>query len=188
MKLLLEKWQKYLDEVFETSPTSIKTSDASNMFPQLDIDDIISEPTKNSSMKLALLGMFDKLEKETDKSTIRNILNAMRQFAGNSPDFTFQSKEDAFNSYTEPSKYKATRTDTRPTKSLRDWHEHIKVVNSTSALRSDRLNAFTQSGAADDSKPSNNVDPYGDSTRQKRTPGDIKSKPKNVRLTVRGKK
>ena len=164
MKLLLEKWREYLDEVFEASPTTIKIPDAGNMFPQLDIDDIISEPTKNSSMKLALLGMFNKLENETDKSTIRNILNAMRQFAGNSPDFTFQSKEDAVNSYTEPSKYKTRTSDTRPTKSLRDWHEHIKVINSTSALRSDRLNAFAQS--ADPTTP----------------------KPKNVRLTVREKK
>jgi len=164
MRLLLEKWREYLDERFESSPTSTKIVDAGSSFPQLDVDDIISEPGKNISMKLALLGMFNKLENETDKSTIRNILNAMRQFAGNSPDFTFQSKEEAVGSYTEPSKYKARHTDTRPTKSLRDWHEHIKVINSKSALRSDRLNAFAQSA-------------------EPTTP-----KPKNVRLTVRGKK
>ena len=184
MKLLLEKWRKYLDERFESSPAPTKVPDAANMFPQLDIDDIISEPGKNISMKLALLGMFNKLEKETDKSTIRNILNAMRQFAGNSPDFTFQSKEEAFDSYTEPSKYKARRTDTRPTKSLRDWHEHIKVIsNHSSALRSDRLNAFAPST---EPKPPSDVDPYGDT--EKRIPPTIKSKPKNVRLTVREKK
>ena len=164
LKRLLEKWRKYLDERFESIPTTTNTPDAGDMFPRLDVNDIISEPTKNPSMKLALLGMFNKLEKETNESTIGNILNAMRQFAGNSPDFTFQSKEDAFNSYTEPSKYKARSTDSRPTKSLRDWHEHIKVINSSSPLRSDKLNDFLQ-----DKKPT--------------TP-----KSKNVRLTVRGKK
>jgi len=187
MKLLLEKWRKYLDERFESSPTPAKVTDTGKMFPQLDVDDIISEPTKNISMKLALLGMFNKLEKETDGMTIRNILTAMRQFAGNSPDFTFQSKKEAGDSYDQQNKYKAYQNDAKPTKSLRDWHDHLKVISDhSSALRSDRLHAFAQSAEPAVSLPSSDVDPYGDT--EKRIPPTIKSKPKNVRLTVREKK
>ena len=184
VKLLFERWRKHIKERFESIPAPIETPDIGDIFPQLDVNDIISEPTKNIGRKLALLGMFNKLEKETDGMTIRNILTAMRQFAGNSPDFTFQSKKEAQTSYDQQNKYKAYQNDAKPTKSLRDWHDHLKVISDhSSALRSDRLHAFAQSAEPTVSKPSSNVDPHDDT--EKYAAPTIKSKTRNIRLTVR---
>ena len=158
MKLLFENWRKYLNERIDGGPPPKRTEyDVGTAFPEINVQDIVESPTKNTITKIALLNIFNQLESEPDDSKIKHILYSMQKMSGNSPDFSFKSKEDAIKFYRTPYKYKTTPTDSKPTKSLQDWHEHLKVINTRTgdvgwSIRSEKIKAF-----------------YADSSRQKPT-------------------
>ena len=63
---------------------------------------------------------------------------------------------DALRFYKTPYKFKARKSDSEPTKSLQDWHEHIKVIRSTPmsagswADRDEKIRAFHSSSQKKD--------------------------------------
>jgi len=144
MKLILENWRKFLNEY--------ELPDIGESFPRIDVKDIIENPSKNAAMKIALLNIFNKLEQETDEKEAQHWLFSLQKMSGNSPDFEFDSKERALKFYKTPYRFKARKTDEVPTKSLQDWHEHLKIVNSslgtrgTEVSRGKKIDQFYSSG------------------------------------------
>ena len=152
MKLLFENWRKYMNERWEDSPTSFEIPDIGESFPRIDVKDIVENPSKNPAMKIALLNIFNKLEQEAEEEGAQHWLFSLHKMSCNSPDFNFDSREKALKFYKTPYKFKTKKTDEIPTKSLQDWHEHLKIVNSslgnrgTEVSRSEKIDQFYSSG------------------------------------------
>jgi len=173
MKLLFENWREYLNERLNGYTEPQKTEqefDLGTTFTKISIDDIINRSfMKLSSMEqsivMAFLDSLSKLEKEKDPEKVRRILGTIRTMSGNSEDFTFRDKEEAIRAYKTPFQYKAHSKDKKLTKSLQDWHNHLKVIKSTGnpQTRSDAIDSFY---ADSDHYGKQKTDPYGKTSRR----------------------
>jgi len=130
MKLLFENWREYLNERINGGPPPKRAEyDIGTAFPKINVQDIIESPAKKAAVKIALLNIFNQLEAEVNESNIKHILYSLYTMSGNSPDFDFTSRDEALKFYMAPYSYKARPEDSKPTKSLKDWHNHLKVIN-----------------------------------------------------------
>lgn len=126
MKLLFENWRKYLKERIDYIPTKeLEEPDLGQTFEMINKTDIIENPSKDVHRKNALLDLFGTLEETTNTNlskgiTIKNVLQSLYAFSGNSKDFMYSSKEEALKDYIKPYQYKG--------KSLKDYHEKIKEL------------------------------------------------------------
>tara|TARA_R110000824_G_scaffold8737_4_gene39676 strand:- start:82867 stop:83415 length:549 start_codon:yes stop_codon:yes gene_type:complete len=172
MKLLFENWREYLNERLDGGvPPREKPAefDLGTTFAKVSIDDIVSRRfLKLSSLEqhtvIAFLDSLAKIEKEKDPEKIHGILGTIKTMSGNSEDFSFSNKEEAVRTYKTPFQYKAHPKDSKPTKSLQDWHDHLKIVNSlgNSQMRSDAISAFY---ADSDHYGKEKTDPHGRTSR-----------------------
>jgi len=111
MKLLLENWRQYLNEI-------------DLGFKKIKIEDIVRIATKpipehpDVFAINSLLNYFIKLEKSKDPKEINNLLRSIYIYSGHSEDFNFNSKEEAYRAYNAPYKYGDSK--------LVDYHEIIK--------------------------------------------------------------
>ena len=131
MKQFFESWRTFINERIDYIPPKEQPEfDIGSTFPKLYIGDMILYPHEDTTKKIVFLDIFNQLEAETDESKIRHILKSLQQMSGNSRDFTFDTKQTALRFYKTPYKYKAHPEDSKPTKSLKDYHTHMKVINS----------------------------------------------------------
>ena len=131
MKRLFESWRKFVNERIDyAAPKEHPEFDLGDAFPKLHIDDIILHPQKDTIRKIVFLDIFNQLEAETDEANVKHILKSLQQMSGNSPDFTFDTRNDALKLYKTPYMYKARQDDPKPTKSLKDYHNLMKAIKS----------------------------------------------------------
>ena len=161
MKLLFENWRQHLKEIREYTPKAIDLPDVGDMYPTITVENIINEPNKDLSQKLALLGIFNQLEEEADESNIKHILYSMRKMSGNSPEFDFTSRNKALVFYKTPFRLKAHPKDKEKTKSLKEWHTFIKAIQSYNfETRKYAIEDFYSSSDYVASRDPSKVDPY----------------------------
>ena len=191
MKLLFENWRQYLKERIDyyVPPKEQEEIDLGETFTKITIDNIVNNEYTNSKDQanvLVVLDLFDKLYKEQNLFEAKSILKVMRTMSGNSEDFSFlknydnpseveikHAKNKAREFYIVPNRLKSQPKDRGATKSLRDWHDHLKVVYSRPSSsgswqdRSDKIKAFYSSsdyGDYNNDEPDASkaeVDPYG---------------------------
>ena len=214
MKLLFENWRRYLNETMEErfdggGPRSDRQEtpefDLGETFTTITIDNLIKGKYKDSQDKatiLAFLNLFNEFEGLTDTFEIKSKLKTIRTMSGNSPDFSFlknydepkdeevlRAKEKAIILYLTPHRYPA-RAGSNPTKSLKDWHEHLKVVWSTPRTnarehdRSEKIKAFYTDSPK--SKQKDFVNPYN-TTAYSDIPPTMKSR-RTIPPTIRESK
>ncbi len=126
MKLLIENWRQYLSERRDSlPPRKDEPWDIGETFVPITKLDIIEKPAVMPQEKNTLLNQFDALQ-ATDNTdpfkgiTIQNVLDSIYSLSGNSDDFKYETKEDAWKDYIDPYRYER--------KSLRDYHRKIKKI------------------------------------------------------------
>jgi len=155
--------------------------DVGTVFTKITVDDIVNDIYTDSSDKatvLALLDLFMQLHNEKDLSKSKRILKTITTMSGNSEEFSFlkgqdpsdseikRAKDKAREFYIAPYRLPALPKDKKLSKSLRDWHEHLKIVGAhptdpgSWAYRGEAIKAFYAS--SDPRAAEDEVDPYGD--------------------------
>jgi hypothetical protein len=123
MKKLFETWRHYLEEDEDTG-----RPDMGALFPRMYVAEIAAYPTEDTPKKIALLNIFTQLEGETDEEQIPHILYSLYAMSGKAPELEFKTKEEAMRYYLTPFAFKARPSAPKPTKSLKDFHEFLKVI------------------------------------------------------------
>ena len=160
MKNIFKTWRLFK----ENRDAEIET-DLGASFPLVTLEGLVGHKYTDMQQKaiiLALLDLFGELEEKEvyEPWELKSKLKTLRIMSGNSPDFTFVNNfENASPEAIEKGRKKALQFYLAPyalpaspgkekTKSLKDWHEHLKVVwsnprsNAGEVERSRAIKAF----------------------------------------------